>query len=395
MASSRFNLSYLIVQLYAFGRSRALITPIGVGLAGAAGMWVVGNAGVFDYLDARSAFSLGESRFVDFSGNDPRWKAMLVGLINTVSVGITALVLATLIGVIVGLARRSGHWPTRQLADFYVQAFRSTPLLIQVLFWYLVIILNMPALTSESTPILGVLAFTNRAIAIPSIAQIDPVISFSVLIALAGAVFGWVIVRRVTATRDAGSDRNLHPNLSGFVAFLVIGVGLYALLGRGLTLSVPDFETIGESGPTIINGGWVVSAEFLAIVAAVSFERAAHIGEEVRAALDSVHQGQLDAARTLGLSRSDTFFHVVGPQVLASAIPRISSHYQTLIKSTPVALAIAYPELVSVSKTVVNNGGALVATFIVVSGAYLLLSLLISSSMVAWNRSTTPYMRSN
>ena len=171
MASSRFNLSYLIVQLYAFGRSRALITPIGVGLAGAAGMWVVGNAGVFDYLDARSAFSLGESRFVDFSGNDPRWKAMLVGLINTVSLGITALVLATLIGVIVGLARRSGHWPTRQLADFYVQAFRSTPLLIQVLFWYLVIILNMPALTSESTPILGVLAFTNRAIAIPSIAQ--------------------------------------------------------------------------------------------------------------------------------------------------------------------------------------------------------------------------------
>ena len=84
---------------------------------------------------------------------------------------------------------------------------------------------------------------------------------------------------------------------------------------------------------------------------------------------------------------------MIGPQALTSAIPRISSHYQTLIKSTPVALAIAYPELVLVSKTIVNNGGALVSTFIVVSGAYLLMSLLVSTSMAAWNRWSVPSMR--
>ena len=388
MAITRIKISTLPTRLRSFDRGLALLTPISVGLAGAGGVWLVGHAGVFDYLDARSAFSLGESPFLAFSGNDPRWKAMLVGLINTVSVGVAAMVLATVFGIVVGAALRSDHWPTRHLADLYVQAFRAVPLLIQVLFWYLVVVLSLPALTPDRAPIGGVLAVTNRAIALPSITLSDPVIPFGVLIALAAGVMGWVVVRREAAKLEDRSDRRLHPNLAGLVAFLVVGVFTSAALGRGLTLSIPQYETIGDLGPTIISGGWMVSTEFLAIVAAVSFERSAHIGDEVRAALESVDQGQHEAARTLGLSRFHTLIHVIGPQVLASAIPRLSSHYQTIIKSTPVALVIAYPELVLVSKTVVNNGGALVSTFIVVSGAYLLMSLLVSTSMVAWNRSS-------
>ena len=393
MASTRIRISTLLARPGSFGSARAWLTPIGVGLAGAGGAWLVGYAGVFDYLDARSAFSLGESPILAFSGNDPRWKAMLVGLINTVSVGVAAIVLATAVGVIVGSALRSDHWPTRHLADVYVQVFRSVPLLIQVLFWYLVVVLSMPALTPESAPIAGVLAVTNRAIALPSITQIDPMVPFSALVALASGIIAWVIVSREAAKREARSDRRLHSNLAGLAAFLVVVVATSAALGRGLTLSVPRYETIGDFGPTMITGGWMVSTEFLAIVAAVSFERAAHIGDEVRAALESVEFGPREAARTLGLSRFHTFSHVVGPQALASAIPRLSSHYQTLIKSTPVALAIAYPELVLVSKTIVNNGGALVYTFVVVSGAYLLMSLIVSTFMAAWNRSSGPYMR--
>ncbi len=367
-------------------RWRLLLPTIAVGAAGVAGALVVGNLGAFDYLDARTAFGIGESPILDFSGNDPRWEAMIVGLLNTVRAGIAGIVIATVIGVLVGSARRSDHWPTRYMADVYVQTFRNIPLIIQLLFWYLVVVLGLPSLSANTDTVAGVVAFTNRAIALPYLAMRDPIIPFATGIALALAIVAFVLARRWATGLERRSDAHLHPNLVGLAALLVVGVGAAAALGRGLTFSVPGYEAVSDVGPTVVTGGLLVSAEFVAIVLAVSLERGAHIAEEVRAALESVGQGQREAARVLGLSGFDTFSRVVAPQVITSALPRISSHYQTLIKSTPVALAIGYPELVSVSKTIVNNGGALVLTFVVVSGAYLLLSLTVSTALAAWDR---------
>lgn len=332
----------------------------------------------FGFLNLESAFAIGE-RPIPYQPSDSYARAFLVGFLNTLRVAVVGIGLATVLGVLAGVARLSGNWLVRQLATAYVEVARNVPLLVQLFAWFFGVFLALPA-PKDAPALAGTAFFTNRGMALPW-PRTGPGFALWAGITLAALILAVVIYRRLL---HLGIERGryLYPGPVALAVLLAVSAGAWIISGGSpLNLDYPTLQGFGYKG------GVFLSTNFSALLLGLTFYTGAYIAEVVRAGILAVPKGQLEAAQALGLRHGQILRFVVFPQALRVIIPPLTNQYLNLAKNSSLALAIGYPDLFSVSSTVFNNTGRAVETVTLVMVSYLAFSLLTSLFMNLYNRS--------
>ena len=342
--------------------------------------WLIGNLN--DNLQARGlglsfAFMRRTSSFVVGEGipsdrTDPFYYQYLVGLINTVRVVSVGLLLATIVGILAGVAMLSPNWLLRTLVQAYVELFRNTPLLVQLFFLYFGIILTLPGLADRIT--FGPIIISNRGFFMP---RPVPHVGFPAWAAISALafLFGAYTYRRQLQIR-VRTGAETRPALWG--AALIIGVPLLAwiiLPGQPLQLELPELQGLR------MTGGARLTPEFAGILFGLVFYTAAFIADIVRSGILAVTHGQREAAMALGLTATQTLRLIILPQALRVIIPPMTNQYLNLAKNSSLAIGVAFPDLYSVSQTIFNQSGQAVQVIALMMGTYLIMSLIISAVM--------------
>lgn len=329
----------------------------------------------FAFLEREAGFAIGES-LIEYSPSDTYARAILVGLANTLRVSAVALVLATMLGVIVGIARLSSNWLIVRLASAYVELIRNVPLLLQLLIWYAVIGELLPGPKSAFHPLPGTY-LSNRGMLMPSV---DGPAVAGMLWGLVLAVVTIVAVGRWqrSSRRRTGAQSRLWPFALMLLLFMPVAGWLVG--GREFHLSIPH-----RSGFNF-EGGWALSPELFALLVGLVTYTAGFIAEIVRAGVQSVSHGQWEAAQTLGLPRSRVLRLVILPQALRVIVPPTTSQYLNLVKNSSLAVAIGYPDLVSVVNTVLNQTGQAIEGVLIIMAAFMTVSLTVSLLMNWYNK---------
>lgn len=339
----------------------------GIGYALRESLAARGIAFSFGYLSTSAGFELSEGfafqfsdpfGFVRFSSEMTNAAALVAGLFNTVKVAILAIIAATAMGVILGVGRLSTNWLIRQICFFAVEFLRNTPLLIQLTFWYVAVVLKFPPLAAATN--FGGMIFAQQGVWFPSIVASPSATTTSVI----GFLLGIVLLLYGCTMR--GKTR---------YGLLAAGIVLVAGISvAGLPFAV-DAPTVGKFRAS---GGLQLTPEFTAILIAISVNSAAYIGEVVRGAIESLPKGQWEAASSLGFSRKHTLNDVILPQVFRVVLPSFGNQYIGLAKNTSLGIAIGFPDLFNVYGTVANQTGRSMEGVIIVMLVYLLLSWTIS-----------------
>lgn len=330
----------------------------------------------FAFLGREAGFEIGETTFLSYGAADTYLKALAVGVANTFRVALIGAVAATVLGTAIGLARLSRNWLVARLAAIYVEFIRNVPLLVQLFFWYALITENLPPPRAALEPLPGVF-LTNRGLYFPvPLAHAAHLWMFAAL--LGGIVLAWVYFRW-TAHRQALTGRR-PPVLEVVLALIVLPpAGAYFLAGAPADFSVPRLEGFN------FTGGAALSPEFTALTGGLIVYTAAFIAEIVRAGVLAVHHGQFEAAYALGLRRGLALRLVVMPQALRLIVPPMTSQYLNLTKNSSLAVAIGYPDLVSIANTTINQTGQAVEGIAIIMAVYLSISLAISAFMNWYN----------
>ena len=337
----------------------------------------LGIASGFGFLDSPSGFDIVQT-LIPYSSSSSYGRVFWVALLNTLLVSALGIVLATLIGFLVGIARLSRNWLVSRLALAYIETFRNIPLLLQIFFWYFAVLRAMPA--PRQSLHLGEAIFLNiRGLYVPA-PQLQPGFSW-VLAALALAVIlAWWIARWARLRQQATGQQ--FPVFSIAVA-LLLGLPLLAfwLADAPLVWEYPQLQGFN------FRGGWVVIPEMASLLLALSIYTATFIAEIVRSGIQAVSHGQTEAALSLGLNSGQTLRLVVLPQALKVIIPPLTNQYLNLTKNSSLAAAIGYPDLVSsFAGTVLNQTGQAIECIAITMAVYLTISLLISLLMNRYNR---------
>jgi general L-amino acid transport system permease protein len=336
-----------------------------------------GIASGFDFLERPAGFAIPQT-LIEYNELSPNSRVFWVGLLNTMLVAAIGIVLATVLGFVIGLARLSSNWLVARLATVYIEVIRNVPLLLQILFWYVAVLQALPH-PRESMVLGGLFYLNNRGFYTPKPIFQD---GFGwVLLALVVAVAAAVGVARWAKRRREATGQPFHTM---YVAVgLIVGLPLVALLLTGMPVS---FEH-PEMGRFRLQGGMVLLPELVALVLALSIYTASFIAEIVRAGILAVSHGQIEAAHALGLKHGQTLRLVVVPQALRVIIPPLTSQYLNLTKNSSLAVAIGYPDFVNVfTGIVLNQTGQAVEVIAMTMAVYLTLSLLTSALMNWYNR---------
>ena len=331
----------------------------------------------FGFLDKPAGFGIVFS-LVEYSEQSTYGRALLVGFLNTLLVAVIGIVVATVLGLTLGVARLSSNWLIAKLATIYIETLRNIPLLLQIFFWYFAVLRTLPG-PADSLTFLDILFINNRGFSVPSFSfgggSGDVLASFGLGLVL--ALFGHVYAKRL---RRSGMR---VPALLKLRALLPLLLPVMVFFALGLPLHV-DWPVLNRFG---YEGGWALIPEFVALVLALSTYTAAFIAENVRSGIQAVSHGQTEAARALGLREGKILRLVIVPQALRIIIPPLTSQYLNLTKNSSLAVAIAYPDLVSVfSGTVLNQTGQAVEVIAITMTIYLSLSLFTSLLMNLYNR---------
>lgn len=331
----------------------------------------------FDFLWVESGFSISQT-LIPFTEANTYARAFLVGLLNTLLVSAIGVVLATIIGFLVGIGRLSRNWIISRLCGSYVEVIRNLPLLFQILFWYLAVLAALPV-PRQSISIFDDIFINNRGILIPK-----PVFGEGIGVVFALAAAGILVSLFVAALARRYRIRTGRSLKTWPLAFLLVVVGPMAAffyLNVGVTIDYPALK-----GFNFI-GGVRIIPEFLALLIALSTYTAAFIAEIVRAGILAVPRGQTEAANALGLRRRSVLRLVVVPQALRVIVPPLTSQYLNLFKNSSLAVSIGYPDLVSVfAGTTLNNTGQAIEILGITMLVYLVISLVISLGMNLYNR---------
>jgi len=348
--------------------------------------WVVNNvaenlrrqniASGFEFLGRTSGFDISQS-LIEYSNLSTYGRAFWVGLLNTLLVAALGIVAATVIGFVVGIARLSSNWLVAKLAAAYVEVVRNLPLLLQLFFWYFAVLKGLPG-PRQSHMLPGGAYFNVRGLYLPA-----PVpqpgfkavaLAFAVGLALAVAVWWWA--RR----RQAATGQRFPAFRVGLLA--IVGLPLAAFFAAGSPLSFDYPELRGFN----FQGGIAVLPELMALLLGLSIYTASFIAEIVRAGILGVPKGQTEAAQAVGLSRRQALRLVVIPQAARIIIPPLTSQYLNLTKNSSLAVAIGYPDFVSVfTGTVLNQTGQAVEVILITMGVFLAISLATSLFMNWFN----------
>jgi general L-amino acid transport system permease protein len=339
-------------------------------------MRVRGIQSGFDFITQPAGFSIGES-IVPFDSAESYAKAFAVGLSNTLRVAIVGVVLATLLGTLVGIGRLSHNFLVRSLCGAYVEIFRNVPLLLQLFIWYFVLTELLPPIETALQPVAGVYFSKNGLqYPIPSWAEGH----WLTLAGLAaGALAAWAWSR--SARRHLFATGLQRPVFWPGLAIIVAGgIAGWALGGMPAGLDLPEKTEIN------VVGGGAVTPEFLTMLIGLTIYTASYIAEIVRGGIQAVPFGQHEAAAALGLSRPLEIRLVQLPQALRVIIPPLTSQYLNLTKNSSLAVAVGYPDLVSISNTSLNQTGRAIECIALVMACYLTLSLLTAAFMNFYNK---------
>jgi general L-amino acid transport system permease protein len=335
-----------------------------------------GIATGFGFLNREAAFEIGES-LIRYTPADTYGRALLVGLLNTLCVAGIGIVLATILGTIIGIARLSTNWLISKLASFYVETVRNIPVLLQLIVWWDILRVSAPGPREAWQPVPDVF-ISNRGVIYP-VPIYDPVHLW------VGAAFVLGIVASVFVTRWARARQmatgQQFPVLRTNAA-LIIGLPLLVFVLGGMPLELDKPELRGFN----FSGGHVVSPEFVALLIGLVVYTGAFIAEIVRAGILAVSWGQTEAAMALGLRRGLALRLVVLPQALRVIVPPMTSQYLNLTKNSSLAVAIGFPDLQSIANTTMNQTGQAIEGIALSMAVYLTISLLISLFMNWYNR---------
>lgn len=338
----------------------------------------------FGFLNRTAGFGIVQT-LIEYSEASSYGRAVLVGLLNTLLVAVLGIILATIIGFLVGVARLSSNWLVSRIAAAYVEILRNIPLLLQLFFWYFAVLRAVPGMREKWT-FFGFIHINIAGLHLPR-PVFGPGAGFVALALLAAIILAWGVARWGRARQEATGRA---PPVVAVNLALVIGLPLlvFLALGRPIGLDMPVFN---DQGPLLRRGfqagsGLTVIPEFFGLLLALSLYTATYIAEVVRAGIRAVNHGQSEAAHSLGLRQGQTLRLVVVPQALRVIIPPLTNQYLNLTKNSSLAVAVAYPDLVSVGGTVLNQTGQAVEMVSIWMLFYLGISLLTSLIMNAWNR---------
>jgi len=359
---------------------------IAIGLIVFAGWYLVSNtlynleqqniSTGYGFLDLEASFEISEA-MIDYSAQSNYATALMVGLLNTVKVSLLGIILCTIIGTIFGVARLSSNWIVRKLATVYVETFRNIPVLLQLFFWYALIPSAFPHPRDAMEPLPGVL-LTSRGMYLPV-----PVSDNAYTLMGIAAVIACVVIYFVKKWAKKRQDATGQPFpivLAGLGIFVSLVLAAYLAGGAPTEMSIPALKGFN------IQGGYNISPEFLAVLIGLTVYTSTYVAEVVRSGIQSVPNGQWEAADSLGIRRSVALRKVILPQSMRVAIPPLTNQYLNLTKNSSLAVAVGYPDLVSVSNTTMNQTGQAIEAISIFMSIYLGLSLLTSLFMNWFNK---------
>ncbi|MFC3676703.1 amino acid ABC transporter permease [Ferrovibrio xuzhouensis] len=359
---------------------------VALGLVAFVGWFLISNtlhnmevrniASGFGFLSREAGFAIGESP-IYFGPENTYTRAIVVGILNTIRVAAIGIILATIIGTVVGIARLSKNWLISKLAMVYVEVVRNVPLLLQLFFWYSVISENLPGPRQALHPLPGIF-LSNRGIKIP--ATTDHIAFDFAAIGFLLAIVACIFVARWAGKRQEATGQAFPVWWTGFGLLIGLPVVGWLVGGAPLQLDVPHLQGFN------FVGGSTLTPEFAALLFGLVFYTGGFIAEVVRSGIQAVSYGQWEAAGALGLRRSQILRLVVLPQSLRVIIPPMTSQYLNLTKNSSLAVAIGYPDIVSVANTMLNQTGQAIEGIMIIMGVYLTISLSISVFMNWYNK---------
>ncbi|QQP91206.1 amino acid ABC transporter permease [Skermanella sp. TT6] len=329
----------------------------------------------FSFLDREASFAIGEA-MIPYSPASSYSQALLVGFLNTIKVAVLGIILATVLGTIIGIARLSSNFLVAKLASIYVEVIRNVPVLLQLFFWYAVISESLPQPRQALNPIPGVF-LSNRGMKFPSLAD-DPIWTW-VGLALVAAMVGVWLLARWARKRQEATGQQFPVVFASIGLLLALPLLTWVVGGAPTALDVPVLQGFN------FRGGITISPEFAALLMGLVIYTAGFIAEIVRSGIRAVNWGQTEAASALGLHRGEVLRLVVLPQALRIIVPPTTSQYLNLTKNSSLAVAIGYPDLVSVANTTLNQTGQAIEAVSIMMAVYLTISLGISLFMNWYN----------
>ena len=365
---------------------RSLLYQIAVILTvvGAA-VYLIGNAQVamdkrgistgFDFLTEEAGFAIGES-LIRFDSSDTYLRAYVVAVLNTLKVSALSILAASVLGALIGIARLSSNWIVSRFASAYIELFRNTPQLVQIIFWY-TLVTRLPH-PREAWNLFDLVYVSNRGVvsAWPLAQGTFALVLLSFAVACIAA-YGAVRQADRRRRRTGRATRVLWWNVA-----LVIAAPLLVWLAAGAPsdIEVPEFKGFN------FKGGVAVSPEFLALLLGLSLYIAAFIAEIVRAGVQAVSRGQIEAARSIGLGRADLYTKVILPQALRVMVPPAAAQYVSLTKNSSLGVAIGYPELFNVNNTIITVSGNTIECIGIMMAVYLSIAFTIAAIMNLYNK---------
>ncbi|MBA3496913.1 MAG: ABC transporter permease subunit [Ramlibacter sp.] len=337
-------------------------------------MRVRGIQSGFDFLSQSAGFSIGESLFA-FDSAESYWRAFLVGIVNTLRVAVAGIFLATVLGTLVGVGRFSRNALVRGLCAAYVECFRNVPVLLHLLMWYLVLTEMLPSIQDawKFGPFFLSKGGVNFPVPIWQAGQ-----AWAAGGVVAGVVLAWLYRRWALKRFEA---TGIAASMFWAPVAIVIAAGLLGWLAGG----APTLVDSPVKGEFAVENGGALTPEFLALLIGLTTYTASFIAEVVRSGIASVPAGQSEAAAALGLDRGLDIRLVMMPQALRVVIPPMTNQYLNLTKNSSLAVAIGYPDVVSIANTAMNQTGRAVECIAIVMAVYLTLSLLTSAFMNWYN----------
>ena len=368
-------------------RKRSILYQVGVmAMVGLLGYYLISNtqanlerqaiATGFGFLDKEAAFEIGES-LISYSAADRYARALFVGVLNTLLVSFIGIVLTVILGTFVGIARLSTNWLVSKLAAFYIEVFQDIPILLQLFFWYALFYEILPSPRQSLSPFAGVF-LSNRGLVF-AVPELHPAHTYMTIAFVAGCLITFFL-RRWARKRQAKTGFGF-PVIRTSLGIVIL-LPLLAWLAGGMptAMSVPELKGFN------FQGGVNVSPEFTALLLGLVFYTAAFVAEAVRAGIQSVSKGQREAAMSIGLKNSQVLQLVILPQALRVIIPPLTSQMLSLTKNSSLAVAIGYPDFVSVAGTAINQTGQAIEGVAMIMLVYLFFSLTTSAFMNWYNK---------
>ena len=336
----------------------------------------IGKGFSYKFLWQPSSYDINQ-HFIEYSSRSTHFRAMLVGLLNTLLVAVAGIILSSILGFTLGVLRLSKNWLTNKLAYVYIEYVRNVPVLLHILLVHGIIVHSLPvpknAINFNDTAFL-----TNRGFFTPA-PEMEPLF-WAVIGLFVGAIVFMLWFKKFAQKIQDETGKHYPVALIGVGTIVILPLIVYFLLGSPIVWNIPELKGFN------FKGGMVIRPEFIALWLALSGYTAAFIGEIVRAGIVAVSYGQTEAASALGISRGRTLSLVVIPQALRIIVPPLTSQYLNITKNSSLAVAIGYMDVVAtIGGISLNQTGREMECMVIVLLIYLVLSLLISAAMNWYN----------